>query len=168
MEGNRRFGMIQSCSNSENGICSSGTECEVVECEPLADGRYFLEVVGRRRFDVLETWEQDGHRIAKAKYFQDQPVQDKQELASIQKHSQLIKALERSYKARGLFHRQSVSRWDISDGTSGPDVEKLSFLACSLLINPDGSAARRKYLDCRSTLQRMEWILQSLPRQPHS
>lgn len=155
--------MIQSCSRSATGICSSGTECEIVECEPLADGRYFLEVIGRRRFDVLQLWEQDGYRIVKAKYFQDHPVQpNSQELASIQQHMKLIEKLEQTYKARGMFHRQSGLRWNLSDINKDQDMETMSFLACALLVNPDGSSARRKYLDCRSTLQRMEWILQSV------
>lgn len=163
MEGNRRFGMIQSCCRSATGICSSGTECEIVECEPLADGRYFLEVIGRRRFDVLQLWEQDGYRIVKAKYFQDHPVQpNSQELASIQNHMKLVEKLEQTYKARGMFHRQSGLRWNLSDINKDQDMETMSFLACALLVNPDGSSARRKYLDCRSTLQRMEWILQSV------
>ena len=163
MEGNRRFGMIQSCCKSPNGICSSGTECEIVECEPLPDGRYFLEVIGRRRFDVLESWEQDGYRMVKAKYFRDHPVQpDSEESLSICTHMKSIEKLEQTFKARGLFHRQSGLRWNLSEKNADQDMEHMSFLACAMLVNPDGSSARRKYLDCRSTLQRMEWILQGV------
>ncbi len=33
-------------------------ECEIVDCQQLPDGRYYLEIVGRRRFRLLDVWEQ--------------------------------------------------------------------------------------------------------------
>lgn len=30
--------MIQASSQTSNGITRIGTECEIIECEPLADG----------------------------------------------------------------------------------------------------------------------------------
>lgn len=31
---------------------------EIVECQPLPDGRFYLEVQGRRRFSIADSWEQ--------------------------------------------------------------------------------------------------------------
>lgn len=39
-------------------------ECEITECQPLADGRFYLELKGLRRFKVGELTEQDGYRVA--------------------------------------------------------------------------------------------------------
>ena len=47
-----------------------GTECEIVECEAQPDGRFYLEVVGRRRARVLRMAEQDGYRLAQARWRQ--------------------------------------------------------------------------------------------------
>lgn len=163
MEGNRRFGMVQSCCQSPNGVCSTATECEVVECEPLADGRYFVEVIGRRRFEVIDLGELDGYRIARGRYFEDHPINaSSQDLVHIEKHMKFIAKLEKYFRARGLLHRQSGLRWNIHERPNTRDLEEMSFVACALLVNPDGSSARRKYIDCRCTLTRLEWICQSV------
>ena len=36
--------------------------------------RFYLEVVGRRRFSLARAWEQDGYRVAQPAYFGDDPV----------------------------------------------------------------------------------------------
>jgi Lon protease-like protein len=36
--------------------------------------RFYLEVVGRRRFRILRAWEQDGYRVALPRYFMDDAV----------------------------------------------------------------------------------------------
>ena len=33
-------------------------EAEITDCQPLPDGRFYLEVLGRRRFRPAQTWEQ--------------------------------------------------------------------------------------------------------------
>lgn len=45
--------------------------CLLCRCEPLADGRFYIEVIGKRRFRMTETWEQDGYRVAKVQWIQD-------------------------------------------------------------------------------------------------
>jgi len=69
MAGGRRFGMATvSSDHSLHDVCC---EVEITECETLPDGRYYIEVVGRRRFRPCDAQEQDGYRIARAEYFQD-------------------------------------------------------------------------------------------------
>lgn len=40
-------------------------------CEPLPDGRFYLEVESRRRFRILQSWDQDGYRVAEIEWVQD-------------------------------------------------------------------------------------------------
>lgn len=47
VKGSRRFGMLAR-SGRGRSPASYGTEVEIVECEPLPGGRYYMEVVGRR------------------------------------------------------------------------------------------------------------------------
>ncbi|KAK9843647.1 hypothetical protein WJX81_000969 [Elliptochloris bilobata] len=63
MEGNRRFGMAT--LRAGNQLNEVATECEITECQPQPDGRYHLEIVGRRRFRIEEAWELDGYRVAR-------------------------------------------------------------------------------------------------------
>lgn len=48
-------------------------EAEVTECEALPDGRFYVEIVGRRRFAPVETREQDGYRVAVPHFITDAP-----------------------------------------------------------------------------------------------
>ena len=48
MEGSRRFGMV-GFDRQLGRINEWAAECEIVECEPFADGRYYINIVGRRR-----------------------------------------------------------------------------------------------------------------------
>jgi hypothetical protein len=45
-----------------------GTEVEISECAPQPDGRFHLEVVGRRRFAATEVWEEDGYAVAAVRW----------------------------------------------------------------------------------------------------
>ncbi len=44
---------------------------QIEECQCLPDGRFHIEVVGSKRFQVLSQEEQDGYRLATAKYIRD-------------------------------------------------------------------------------------------------
>ena len=69
MAGARRFGMATvKADHSLHDVCC---EVEVTECEPLTDGRYYIEVVGRRRFRPCDAQEQDGYRVARPEYVSD-------------------------------------------------------------------------------------------------
>ena len=75
MAGARVFGMA-STDPATGAIRPVATEAEVVECQPQPDGRYYLEIVGRRRFRVDRLWETDGYRVASPTYFADAPPPD--------------------------------------------------------------------------------------------
>lgn len=40
----------------------------------LCARRFYLEVEGRRRFRIVQAWEQDGYRVALPRYFLDDAV----------------------------------------------------------------------------------------------
>lgn len=82
MEGSRRFGMAQLLAVVGQGggqrdshemdpmVC----EVEIIECCPQPDGRYYIEVVGRRRIEIEDQWEQDGYRIGRGVEVRDEPI----------------------------------------------------------------------------------------------
>ncbi|KAL7098865.1 hypothetical protein ACP275_09G045500 [Erythranthe tilingii] len=70
MEGNRRMGMA--AVNSSTGLIADyACEVEITDCEPLPDGRFFLEVESRRRCLIIRNWDQDGYRIAEVEWVED-------------------------------------------------------------------------------------------------
>lgn len=53
--------------------------------------RFYLEIEGKQRFKVLESWEQDGYRVARPEFFQDMPPsQDTPEHTALQAISQSV------------------------------------------------------------------------------
>lgn len=70
MEGNHRMGMVI-IDSATGSVADVACEVEIVECEPLPDGRFYLEVEGRRRFRILQSWDQDGYRLAQVKWIED-------------------------------------------------------------------------------------------------
>ncbi|KAF5730168.1 receptor-like protein kinase [Tripterygium wilfordii] len=75
MEGNRRMGMVIS-DPTRGSIADYACEVEITECEPLPDGCFYIEVESRRRFHILQSWDQDGYRVAEVEWICDnQPAQ---------------------------------------------------------------------------------------------
>ncbi|KAL8130307.1 hypothetical protein V2J09_019462 [Rumex salicifolius] len=70
MEGNHRMGMVI-IDSATGHIADFACEVEITECEPLADGRFYIEVEGRRRFRILRSWDQDGYRVAEVEWTKD-------------------------------------------------------------------------------------------------
>ena len=55
------------------------SEVEILECNPLPDGRFYLEIQGKRRLRLVSTSDLDGYRIARATPFGDDPQQQQQQ-----------------------------------------------------------------------------------------
>ncbi|KAM6569544.1 hypothetical protein CsatB_017529 [Cannabis sativa] len=70
MEGSRRMGMVI-VDPSTNSLADFACEVEITECEPLPDGRFYLEIESRRRFRIVRAWDQDGYRVAEIEWIQD-------------------------------------------------------------------------------------------------
>ncbi|XVF54346.1 hypothetical protein PTKIN_Ptkin05aG0174200 [Pterospermum kingtungense] len=75
MEGNHRMGMVIR-DPATDSIADFACEVEITECEPLPDGRFFLEIESRRRFHILRNWDQDGYRMVEVEWVQDIPPRD--------------------------------------------------------------------------------------------
>ncbi|XP_073048532.1 uncharacterized protein [Primulina eburnea] len=70
MEGSRRMGMV--ITDSSTGLIADyACEVEITDCEPLPDGRFFLEVESRRRCRIVRCWDQDGYRVSEVEWVQD-------------------------------------------------------------------------------------------------
>ena len=78
MEGSRRFGMV-GYDQGQGRMCEWAVEVEIVECENVADGRYFINILGRRRCRVLSFQDQDGYVLARVKYVKDTANEDEDE-----------------------------------------------------------------------------------------
>lgn len=70
MEGNHRMGMVIT-DPATGSIADIACEVEITECEPLPDGRFYIQIESRRRFRILRSWEQDGYRVAEVEWVQD-------------------------------------------------------------------------------------------------
>ncbi|KAK7281788.1 hypothetical protein RIF29_10065 [Crotalaria pallida] len=70
MEGNHRMGMVI-IESSTGSLAEYACEVEITECEPLPDGRFYIEIESRRRFRIIRSWDQDGYRIAEVEWIQD-------------------------------------------------------------------------------------------------
>lgn len=138
MEGNHRMGMavIDSATGS---IADYACEVEITECKPLPDGRFNVEVEGRRRFRILRSWDQDGYRIAEVEWVQDiYPPEGTKEREDLQQT--VIGAAEFAgtwiRQAKEAARTDRISRRiDLqADGMPGPqDPEGFSFWLVNLL-----------------------------------
>ncbi|KAL8457508.1 hypothetical protein ACS0TY_035391 [Phlomoides rotata] len=70
MEGNRRMGMAV-IDSSTGSIADHACEVEITDCEPLPDGRFYIEVESRRRCRIIRNWDQDGYRVAEVEWIED-------------------------------------------------------------------------------------------------
>eukprot|EP01048_Picozoa_sp_COSAG05_P013465 COSAG05_NODE_1437_length_4887_cov_5.343150_3_plen_489_part_00 len=76
LESNRKFGMV-GFGNAGSSLVDQrrlGTEVEITECVPQRDGRFHLEVVGRRTFEMHETWDEDGYSVANVTWLDPRPL----------------------------------------------------------------------------------------------
>ncbi|KAH9604027.1 hypothetical protein KSS87_014207 [Heliosperma pusillum] len=66
-----RYRLMVTIDSTTGQIADFACEVEITECEPLPDGRFYIEVEGRRRFRILQSWDQDGYRVAEVEWVQD-------------------------------------------------------------------------------------------------
>ena len=83
MAGSRTFGMI-ALNRERTGVAAIGTEVQIKECNVCPDGRFEIEIQGCRRFQVQETCDQDGYRLARAEYLEDEAVEEEEELKALE------------------------------------------------------------------------------------
>ncbi|KAM0937820.1 putative transcription factor C2H2 family [Dioscorea sansibarensis] len=159
MEGNHRMGMV-GIDSSTGSIADYACEVEISECEPLPDGRFYLEVEGRRRFHILRSWDQDGYRVAEVEWVQDiQPSGGTQETEDLQHLARSAADLAQSWirrarEAARIGRRSRHLELLQAEGMPGPqDPERFSFWLINLLnLRP---AERLELLSLRDTRERI-------------
>ncbi|KAK4781539.1 hypothetical protein SAY86_015641 [Trapa natans] len=160
MEGNHRMGMVMH-DPSTGSVADFACEVEITECEPLPDGRFFIEVVeGRRRFHILHSWDQDGYRVAEVEWIQDIHPQDGtteqadlQELTNnVAEHATawLSKAKEANRRDRARYEKLLSLE---SMMPSAQDPERFSFWLNTLTSRR--SAEKMELLRLRDTRERI-------------
>lgn len=168
MEGNRRMGMVI-LDSATGAIADFACEVEILECEPLPDGRFYLEVEGRRRFRNLRSWDQDGYRVAEVEWVQDVlPSEESLEREDLQKMvseaSERAQTWIRNAREAARIGRRA-RRLEIlqADGVPGVhDPEKFSFWLVNLLnLRP---SERLNLLRLRDTRERISRGLDFLNR----
>ncbi|KAG0460959.1 hypothetical protein HPP92_021256 [Vanilla planifolia] len=158
MEGNHRMGMVI-IDSSTGTIADFACEAEILECEPLPDGRFYLEVEGRRRFQILRSWDQDGYRVAEVEWIQDvPPLEGSQEREELQKMAseaaELAQRWIRNASESARTGRRARRLELLQSGVPGAlDPEKLSFWLVNLLnLRP---SERLNLLRLRDTRERI-------------
>lgn len=135
MEGGRKFGMAT--VNRNHTLDPVACEVEILECDPLPDGRFYVEILGRRRFRPKEESEQDGYRVARAEFITDEaPAPGSQEAAELDAVTVEVEAMAQRWaeRMRSLAESRPGAREllrRVGDKPTSPNNEQLSFWVVS-------------------------------------
>ncbi|XP_054822789.1 uncharacterized protein LOC129321082 isoform X3 [Prosopis cineraria] len=140
MEGNHRMGMaiIDSTTGS---LAEYACEVEITECEPLPDGRFYIEIESCRRFRIIRSQDQDGYRVAEVEWIHDiMPPEGSRERQSLQELTYDAAETARSWirrakeAARAKQDHRRLERIQSVELTmpSQRDPERFSFWLASL------------------------------------
>ncbi|KAK1306889.1 hypothetical protein QJS10_CPA10g02074 [Acorus calamus] len=138
MEGNHRMGMV-GIDPTTGTIADFACEVEISECEPLPDGRFYIEVEGCRRFRIKRSSDQDGYRVAEVQWIQDISSPEGTQQRDLQQTASAAAELARSWIARARDAARTgrrSRRLELlqADGMSSPqDPERFSFWLVNLL-----------------------------------
>ncbi|XP_057836643.2 uncharacterized protein LOC131046863 isoform X3 [Cryptomeria japonica] len=139
MEGSHRMGMV-GMDSTRSSVADVGCEVEICECEPLPDGRFLLQVEGRRRFRIIRSWDQDGYRVAEVDWFSDACLPNgTREREDLQEMARGAADLARSWMRRAgdaarTDRRRAAEILSQAEGMPGPhNTENFSFWFANLL-----------------------------------
>ncbi|XP_006651544.1 LON peptidase N-terminal domain and RING finger protein 1 [Oryza brachyantha] len=158
MEGNRRMGMV-AIDSATGTVADCGCEVEIMECEPLPDGRFYLEVEGSRRFRILRSWDQDGYRVAEIEWLQDISLPEgSQERKDLMERANAASELAKTYvrRARELARPARRTRQLDLESMPGPqDPENFSFWLVNLInLRPSDRLDLLRLRDTRERISR--------------
>ncbi|KAL6647957.1 hypothetical protein ACP70R_012181 [Stipagrostis hirtigluma subsp. patula] len=158
MEGNHRMGMV-AIDSATGTLADCGCEVEILECEPLPDGRFYLEVEGSRRFRISRSWDQDGYRVAEVEWLQDMPLPEgSQERRDLIEMANRASELATAYIRRARETVRPVRRTRHLDLESMPgpqDPEKFSFWLVNLInLRPSDRLDLLRLRDTRERISR--------------
>ncbi|KAL6584050.1 hypothetical protein OROMI_003339 [Orobanche minor] len=160
MEGNRRMGMAV-IDSSTGSIADYACEVEITDCEPLPDGRFFLEVESRRRCRIIQNWDQDGYRIAEVEWVEDMYPPDETErndsalLEMTQKAAEFASQWIKDAREAAQGDRVKLAELFKAEGLMPPtrDPERFSFWLATL--SNRRPAERLDLLRMRDTKERI-------------
>eukprot|EP00249_Psilotum_nudum_P019303 c27187_g1_i1 orf=247-1761(+) len=171
MEGNHRMGMV-GFDPKTGSLADTACEVAIIECEPLPDGRFYLEVEGCRRCHIIKTWEQDGYRVGQVAWIQDslaESIASQKEVSSGQLQELTMRtadlaqtwiacAQETSQTDR---HNRFSEMLNYAEGMPEPhEPERFSFWVANLLHMK--AAERLDFLRLTDTHKRLVWELSLL------
>ncbi|KAI3685075.1 hypothetical protein L6452_34308 [Arctium lappa] len=168
MEGNRRMGMVI-LDSATGSVADYACEVEITDCEPLPDGRFFLEVESRRRFHIVRNWDQDGYRVAVVEWVQDlSPPEGTREKYDLQQTTNKVAAYARSWisVAQETAQRDEVRLAELhkAEGLmpSANDPESFSFWLATLTNQrPQERLALLRLRDTKERLRRGYFYLKA-------
>lgn len=157
----KRFGMV---AISHRGMSPVGVTVRIINWTEVAGGRYFLTVVGERRFRILRTWDVDGYRNAEVAWVNDaepERVDPPTSVAAENSLADAAAATERAALPRRLMVREckaAIGEWtaavmqgwerrtgqldallrELGPAPDGDTLEGAEMLGlwCAALINP--------------------------------
>lgn len=139
MEGDHRMGMV-GWDPLTHSIADVACEVQICECEVLPDGRFYLEVEGRRRCRIVKSWEQDGYRVGQVEWMEDEVVEEgSEEAEKMGKVASEVVETAKAWMARVMEsargRRNALTEMVRNAGDMPPtsDLEKLSFWLANLL-----------------------------------
>ncbi|XP_068655309.1 uncharacterized protein [Aristolochia californica] len=160
MEGNHRMGMVV-IDSSTGFLADYACEVEITEFEPLPDGRFYLEVEGRRRFHILRSWDQDGYRVAQVEWVQDIcPPEGTTERDDLNLMAAGAAELARTWiqRMKDATRTERLRRMDLpsTEGMPRPqDPERFSFWLVNLLnLRPSDRLELLRLRDTRERISR--------------
>lgn len=159
MEGSRRMGMV-GIDSTTSSIATVACEVEICDCEPLPDGRFLLQVEGRRRFRIIRSWDQDGYRVAEVEWIGDNcPPDGTKDKEDLQEMARRAEELARSWLRCARADRQSrhdAELLSLAEGMPSPrDPEAFSFWFVNLLhMRPSERLELLRLTDTRERISR--------------
>jgi hypothetical protein len=184
LEGSRMIGMAQATAAGVDPVLC---ESEIMDCQPQPDGRYLLEIEGKRRRKIdpdATLTEVDGYRVARCKMLHDDDVAEADLEALEAKGNELAGAVDAvlvrirdAANASGssgssvrafLDHLGSRPVIDSSRGMSKQrQIEDLSFFAAAFLSSFSSALERHSMkhalLKMTSTIERVNLLLSIIP-----
>lgn len=158
LEGSRRFGVVPLVGTE---IAKVGTTAIIDHHVRLPDGRSLVSTRGGSRFELLDTWEQDGYKLGRVRYLDEKDQEDTQtenaendeeKTKKLQKKADLFSQAKDAVQAK-----IGSALTDIQEKFGQmpvDDAQSFSFWLASLLPIPVES--KQKLLEMQSTCERLE------------
>nr|XP_043638516.1 LON peptidase N-terminal domain and RING finger protein 1-like isoform X2 [Erigeron canadensis] len=164
-----RYRLMVILDPTTGSVADYACEVEITDCEPLPDGRFFLEVESRRRFRILRNWDQDGYRVAEVEWVQDLlPPDGSREKHDLLQITNKVAAYARSWikVAQEAAHRDQTRLMELhrAEGLmpSTNDPESFSFWLATLTNQrPQERLSLLRLRDTKERLRRGYYVMKA-------